>query len=61
MIIAPDSIGRLNFFTVLILARNGEAVGWKQIQLAHGSAATEPWVGVDPGCLALLDFEGCRN
>ena len=42
MIIAPDSIGRLNFFTVLILARNGEAVGWKQIQLAHGSATTEP-------------------
>lgn len=37
MIIAPDSIGDLNFFTVLILARNGEAVGWKQIRLGHGS------------------------
>jgi hypothetical protein len=42
MIIAPGSIGRLNFFTVLVLARNGEAVGWKQIKLAHASASTQP-------------------
>jgi hypothetical protein len=41
MIIAPASIGRLNFFTVLVLARNGEAVGWKQIKLAPASPSPE--------------------
>ncbi len=35
MIVPPTSIGRLNHFTVLAFARNGEAVGWKQFQLVH--------------------------
>ena len=33
--IPAASIGRLNRFTVLAFARNGEAVGWKQFQLEH--------------------------
>jgi len=37
MIVAPTSIGRLNHFTVLAFARNGEAVGWKQFQLVHAA------------------------
>jgi len=41
MIIAPASIGRLNFFTILVLARNGEAVGWKQIELAPASPSPQ--------------------
>ena len=35
VITAPSSIGHLNYFTVLVFARNGDAVGWKQFQLAH--------------------------
>ena len=35
VITAPTSIGHLNYFTVLVFARNGDAVGWKQFQLAH--------------------------
>lgn len=35
IITAPASIGHLNHFTVLVFARNGNAVGWKQFQLAH--------------------------
>jgi hypothetical protein len=38
-IVAPGSIGSLNFFTVLVLARNGEAVGWKQVKLVHASVS----------------------
>jgi hypothetical protein len=41
MIIALASIGRLNFFTILVLARNREAVGWKQIRLAPASPSPE--------------------
>jgi hypothetical protein len=37
MIVVPTSIGRLNHFTVLAFARNGEAVGWKQFQLVHAA------------------------
>lgn len=37
LIVAPTSIGRLNHFTVLAFARNGEAVGWKQFQLVHAA------------------------
>ncbi len=37
MIVAPTSIGRLNYFTVLAFARNGEAVGWEQFKLAHAA------------------------
>ena len=39
MITAPASIGRLNRFTVLVFARNGAEVGWKQIRLVHAAAA----------------------
>jgi hypothetical protein len=42
VIIAPGSIGKLNFFTVLVLARNGEAVGWKQIKLSHAAPSPQP-------------------
>jgi hypothetical protein len=38
VIVAPTSIGRLNRFTVLAFALNGEAVGWKQFQLAHAAS-----------------------
>jgi hypothetical protein len=38
MVLAPNSIGNLNRFTVLVFARNGEDVGWKQFQLAHAGA-----------------------
>lgn len=38
MIVVPTSIGRLNHFTVLAFARNGEAVGWKQFQLVHAAS-----------------------
>ena len=41
IITAPASIGHLNHFTVLVFARNGDAVGWKQFQLAH-AAGQEP-------------------
>jgi len=37
VIAAPPSIGHLNYFTVLVFARNGNEVGWKQFQLAHAS------------------------
>jgi hypothetical protein len=37
VITAPPSIGHLNHFTVLVFARNGDAVGWKQFQLAHAA------------------------
>jgi hypothetical protein len=37
-IVAPTSIGRLNHFTVLAFARNGEAVGWKQFELVHAAS-----------------------
>jgi hypothetical protein len=40
-IVAPTSIGHLNYFTVLVFARNAEAVGWKQFKLVH-AAAPEP-------------------
>ena len=39
MITAPASIGGLNHFTVLVFARNGAEVGWKQIRLVHAAAA----------------------
>lgn len=39
MIVAPASIGNLNRFTVLVFARNGEEVGWKQFQLVHNPAS----------------------
>lgn len=39
VILAPPSIGNLNYFTVLVFARNGEAVGWKQFQLVHDPAS----------------------
>ena len=42
MIVAPTSIGRLNHFTVLIFARNREAVGWKQFQLSHATSGDSP-------------------
>jgi hypothetical protein len=38
LIETPVSIGQLNSFTVLIFARNGTDVGWKQIRLVHASA-----------------------
>jgi hypothetical protein len=38
VILAPASIGNLNYFTVLIFARNGADVGWKQIQLVHAAS-----------------------
>jgi hypothetical protein len=38
-IVAPTSIGRLNHFTVLVFARNGQEVGWKQFQLSHPTNA----------------------
>jgi hypothetical protein len=37
IILPPASIGRLHYFTVLIFARNGRDVGWKQIRLSHAS------------------------
>lgn len=37
VITAPSSIGHLNYFTVLVFARNGDAVGWKQFQLVHAA------------------------
>jgi len=37
LIIAPASIGRMNHFTVLVFARNGTEVGWKQLQLVHSA------------------------
>ena len=40
-IVVPTSIGHLNYFTVLVFARNAEAVGWKQFKLVH-AAAPEP-------------------
>lgn len=42
MIIAPASIGKLNAFHILVLARNGEEVGWKQIKLGHAAASPQP-------------------
>jgi len=36
---APVSIGQLRSFTVLIFARNGTDVGWKQIRLLPASTA----------------------
>jgi hypothetical protein len=39
VITAPPAIGHLNHFAVLVFARNGDAVGWKQFQLVH---AAEP-------------------
>ena len=41
MIIAPGSIGNLNAFHVLVLARNGEDVGWKEIKLTHAAASPD--------------------
>jgi len=37
MIVPPVSIGHLNYFTVLVFARNGQNVGWKQIRVSHAS------------------------
>jgi hypothetical protein len=41
-IVAPTSIGHLNYFTVLVFARNSEAVGWKQFNLVHAAAPDVP-------------------
>ena len=41
-ILAPTSIGSLNYFTVLAFARNGEDVGWKQFKLMHADKPTLP-------------------
>jgi hypothetical protein len=41
-IVAPASIGHLNYFTVLVFARNAEAVGWKQFILVHAAAPDLP-------------------
>jgi hypothetical protein len=42
VITAPASIGHVNHFTVLVFARNGDAVGWKQFQLAHAASQGTP-------------------
>jgi hypothetical protein len=42
MLIAPASIGKLNAFHILVLARNGEEVGRKQIKLVHAAASLHP-------------------
>jgi hypothetical protein len=42
MLIAPASIGKLNAFHILVLARNGKKVGWKQIKLVHAAASPHP-------------------
>jgi hypothetical protein len=41
MIVAPASIGKLNYFTVLVFARNDTEVGWKQIKLVHAAAGVQ--------------------
>jgi hypothetical protein len=41
-IVAPTSIGHLNYFTVLVFARNAEAVGWKQFILVYAAAPDLP-------------------
>jgi hypothetical protein len=38
MIVTPASIGHLNFFIVLVFARNGDSVGWKPFKLVHEAA-----------------------
>jgi hypothetical protein len=40
MIVAPPAIGRLNYFTVLVFARNGNEVGWKQFKLVHATGGS---------------------
>jgi len=40
MIVAPPAIGHLNYFTVLVFARNGNDVGWKQFQLVHATGGS---------------------
>jgi hypothetical protein len=42
VIVAPVSIGKLNSFHVLVLARNDEDVGWKEIKLTHPATSREP-------------------
>jgi hypothetical protein len=42
LIVAPTSIGNLNYFTVLVFARNDKAVGWKQFKLRHTAAPASP-------------------
>jgi hypothetical protein len=42
MITAPASIGKLNAFHILVLARNGEEVGWKEIKLVHATVSPQP-------------------
>jgi hypothetical protein len=37
-IVAPSSIGHLNYFTVLVFARNAAAVGWEQFKLVRAAA-----------------------
>jgi hypothetical protein len=38
MLIAPASVGKLNAFHILVLARNGKEVGWQQIKLVHATS-----------------------
>jgi hypothetical protein len=42
MIIAPASIGKLNACPILVLSRNGEEVGRKQIKLVRAAASPQP-------------------
>jgi hypothetical protein len=40
--VTPASIRRLNYFIVLVFARNGDKVGWKQFKLVHEAAPPAP-------------------